>query len=314
MSSLRLALVVLGPTVAVVVAASCTPIDRPGAVDSGGAGGTTTSTLTGVQTTGAVMTTSTESTTGASVTTGTGMPSTSSGACPNTQTDPANCGVCGHDCNAQPNGGVATCANGVCAFSCSGGFLDCNVGAEDGCETDGTTDAKNCSMCGLSCGLTQTCIGSGCGDVFTSCAEAGNCPDPTCQELNRFSVNTDVAVDLQNLRALWQRSSKGPLTFVEATDYCANAAFSGVSGWRLPTSLELSNILNNAGGFDGCGAPSCNPAVDQAVFNDSYSDDYWTSDVGIPADSHICRSFCTGFEASYTTSAHYTRCTHDPLP
>ena len=308
MSSLRLALVVLGPTVAVVVAASCTPVVHPGAADSGGAGGTTTSTLSGIVSTGAVMTTSTQSTTTS------GMPSTSSGACPDTQTDPANCGVCGHDCSVQARAGIATCANGVCAFSCSGGFLDCNVGAEDGCETDPSTDAKNCSKCGLACGLTQTCIGSGCGDVFTSCAEVGTCPDKACQELNRFSVNTEVAVDLQNLRALWQRSSKGPLTFVEATEYCANAAFSGVSGWRLPTSLELGTILNNAGGFDGCGAPNCNPAVDQAVFADSFSDDYWTSDPGIPVDSHICRSFCTGFEASYTTTAHYTRCTHNPLP
>lgn len=307
MSTLRFAIFVMGPTVSVVVAASCVPVVRPDAAESGGAGGATTTTLSGILTTGAVMTTGTQATTTS------GMPSTSSGACPDTQTDPANCGVCGHDCSAQANPGTASCASGVCAFTCAGGYLDCNVGAEDGCETDPVNDPKNCNGCGTVCGLTQTCAASSCADTFTSCAALGTCPDPTCEDLNRFSVDGDVAVDVQFGRTLWQRSSKGPLNFTAATDYCASAAFGGVSGWRLPTVLELGNIAYNAGGQDGCAAPNCNPAIDQAVFSGSFADDYWTSDPGVP-DGHLCVSFCTGFSATYTTTDHYVRCTHDPLP
>lgn len=310
---LRCALLLVGPTAAVVVAASCVPVVRPDGAESGGAGGAITTTLSGVLTTGALMTTGTQATSGTDSTTGSGMPSTSSGACPDTQTDPANCGVCGHDCSAQANAGVASCSGGVCAFTCAGGYLDCTVGAEDGCETDPVNDPKNCNGCGTVCGLTQTCTASSCTDTFTSCAALGTCPDPTCEDLKRFSVDGDVAVDVQSGRTLWQRSSKGPLDFTQATDYCANASFGGVPGWRLPTVLELSNIVYNAGGQDGCAAPNCNPAIDQAVFSDSFSDDYWTSDPGVPS-GHLGLSFCTGFSATFTTSNHYTRCTHDPLP
>jgi uncharacterized protein DUF1566 len=312
MSSLRLSLLVVVPVVAVVVAASCSPVERPpfeGAGGTGGGSSSTTTTLSGMQTTGAVMTTS-----GTDATTS-GMPSTSAGPCADTLTDPSNCGGCGHDCSQLANPGVATCANGLCVFTCSGGFLDCTMGAEDGCETDPASDPKNCSACGVPCGLTQSCAASACADTFTSCDMLGTCHDPSCEDLNRFSVDADIAVDVQNGHSLWTRLTKGPLDFTAATDYCATGAFGGVSGWRLPTVLELADIVHGAGGQDGCGAPNCDPAIDQAVFGDTISDDYWTSDVAPQADSHFCVNFCTGFQFSHSTTEHYyVRCIHDPIP
>ncbi len=304
MSTLRLALLVLGPTMA-VVAASCSPVVRPDPVASGGAGGGGSSTtLSGVQTSGT------------DATTGSGMPSTSSGPCADTLTNPANCGACGHDCSLLPNPGTATCENGVCAFTCSGGYLDCNPGAEDGCETDGANDPKNCNGCGSVCGLTRTCAASSCTDSFTSCAGVGTCTDPACEEPTRYSVNAELAVDITNGRRLWQRFSKGPLDYVQATDYCANATFGGVSGWRIPDGKELGSIVFNAGGLMGCGAGYCNPATDQAVFNDTTADEYWTMDPYM-LDSHYCVSFCDGRYSPYKeldTSLHLVRCVHDPLP
>jgi hypothetical protein len=316
MSNLRLAFLVLGPTAAVVVvAASCSPIVRNDPVVSGGAGGAMVTSLSGVLTTGAVMTTSTEATSGSQASATSGIPATSGGPCADTVTDPANCGVCGHDCSVQANAGVATCVNGVCAFTCSGGYLDCNVGAEDGCETDPVNDPKNCNGCGTVCGLTQTCSASSCTDTFTSCSTPGvACADPTCEEPKRFSVDAEVAVDLMNGKALWQRLSKGPIDWVTASSYCASATFSGISGWRLPTQVELATLLYNAGGQDGCATPNCGPAVDQSVFIDSFSDDYWTTDPGVPPEGHLCVSFCTGFSLTFTATDHYARCTHDPLP
>jgi len=102
---------------------------------------------------------------------------------------PANCGSCGHVCEAG-TGGTATCTAGQCGVGCSGSTPDnCN-----GACVDETTDPNNCGTCSHTCpGPTNagsglaTCSpgadgGPACGlacTAPTSQACGGACANPT---------------------------------------------------------------------------------------------------------------------------------------
>ncbi len=65
--------------------------------------------------------------------------------------DPTNCSKCGAACAAVTNG-TPGCQNGKCVIdSCATGYDDCNQLGDDGCETDLSSDPKNCSKCGNAC-------------------------------------------------------------------------------------------------------------------------------------------------------------------
>ncbi|MBI4954703.1 MAG: hypothetical protein HY908_21965 [Myxococcales bacterium] len=64
-------------------------------------------------------------------------PSRANGCESDPATDPSNCGVCDHDCAAEPFLNVVgrDCQGGSCTWSdCSSGFGDCNAVPGDGCE------------------------------------------------------------------------------------------------------------------------------------------------------------------------------------
>ncbi len=72
-------------------------------------------------------------------------------------TDPANCGTCGHVCAVPPHA-TAACHAGACAIgACSAGFLDCNGVVADGCETNPSADTANCGVCGHICDPGLVC-------------------------------------------------------------------------------------------------------------------------------------------------------------
>jgi len=94
--------------------------------------------------------------------------------------DAKNCGACGAACAMGlvcRNGGCtcpqcnfpnasSRCVNNVCQMGpCVQGFADCNKVAKDGCEVDLSTDAANCSACGMACGQGQTCNDGVCQDI-----------------------------------------------------------------------------------------------------------------------------------------------------
>jgi len=65
--------------------------------------------------------------------------------------DPANCGACGRGCSTAGTTGTA-CNNGVCTPTCAAPYSDCSdpaaPGADNGCETNGTTDSgENDNSC-----------------------------------------------------------------------------------------------------------------------------------------------------------------------
>jgi len=91
-------------------------------------------------------------------------------------TDPFNCGTCGLKCpgdqrsiqfsaalGLDPAHGRPICDQGVCGFTCSPHFADCDADISNGCETNLLSDPLNCGGCGVHCeGEGQPCIDGQC--------------------------------------------------------------------------------------------------------------------------------------------------------
>jgi hypothetical protein len=111
----------------------------------------------------------------------------------NTQTDTAHCGACGTACATRPNA-TASCAAGMCAYTCAAGFADCDNDPSNGCEVDTRTSTAHCGACGRVCNppnATAVCAMGQCG-VAACTAGFGNCDDnPTngCETDTRTSTS-----------------------------------------------------------------------------------------------------------------------------
>lgn len=103
------------------------------------------------------------------------------GACLDTQGDPTHCGA---SCEACAPGDV--CTMGVC--TCTGGLQDCDPAP--GCESNPTSDARNCGRCGNACsppnpacidGVCGACAApSDCSDDGLACTGPATCTDGAC--------------------------------------------------------------------------------------------------------------------------------------
>lgn len=80
------------------------------------------------------------------------------------QTDPDNCGSCGHTCPAG-TASQPTCADGVCGLTCDPGHDDCDLDPSNGCEVSLDSDANNCNGCGNACAGDQSCRSGVCLNV-----------------------------------------------------------------------------------------------------------------------------------------------------
>jgi hypothetical protein len=79
----------------------------------------------------------------------------------NLQSNPQNCGSCGHMCSSS-HVIVPSCSGGVCGGSCTTGFADCdNDIGSDGCETNVASDPNNCGGCGIVCSPSSSGCGGG---------------------------------------------------------------------------------------------------------------------------------------------------------
>jgi hypothetical protein len=100
--------------------------------------------------------------------------------CDDTETDPQDCGSCKNACVYGPNS-QPVCTGGACGLQCTGGALDCDHQAADGCECtpvpNGTVNCTATGACGHVCDQGYVdCAGSPC-----SCGGGLRClSDDTC--------------------------------------------------------------------------------------------------------------------------------------
>jgi hypothetical protein len=106
--------------------------------------------------------------------------------CTDTQTDPANCGTCGHPCgdNERCCGGTCTPIDAsnclACGDRCQAGEECCPV---IGCTNTQAADVNNCGSCGHQCTSGQGCCTGACKDIQTDSSFCGSscmgCPVAT---------------------------------------------------------------------------------------------------------------------------------------
>ena len=87
--------------------------------------------------------------------------------CRDLNSDPANCGACGHACGSGQG-----CSGGSCATGCGAPNTPCGQSC-----VDTRTDEANCGKCGHACGVGETCCGGACVDTATDAGNCGGCGD-----------------------------------------------------------------------------------------------------------------------------------------
>ena len=105
--------------------------------------------------------------------------------CKDLQTDVQNCGGCDLVCKTAH--GTPSCVAASCQVKCDPGWGDCNASAQDGCETDLTSNVASCGACGKACGANQkcvsgTCTSSSCGNMVVDANE--RCDGASCALCN----------------------------------------------------------------------------------------------------------------------------------
>jgi len=240
-------------------------------------------------------------------------------SCTNLQSDPAHCKTCETVCS-YPHA-AAVCMQGSCTLGdCEKGYLHCSSDPTTGCETYVMgNDANNCGGCNLKCKVGQVCNAGACQENQVTCASPGiTCRMPGCYQAGRYSISAGggIVVDLNNGRRLYTRATRGPLTHTNASNDCKTLVLEGINGWRLPAYDELATTLYMAGGLQGC--PTCDPAVDQAAFNDTPADTgyYLTDTFNSTRMGWNTVYYCDGrnnYQNDNATPVIY-RCLHDPLP
>jgi hypothetical protein len=113
------------------------------------------------------------------------------------RSDVKNCGGCYNFCPQQgQNAQMIGCVDAKCvATQCDMGFGDCNMDANDGCESQLDSDPDNCGKCGNECApphMIATCTNSkcqiqGCEDGWTDCD--GNQKNGCEANLNHDKMN-----------------------------------------------------------------------------------------------------------------------------
>jgi hypothetical protein len=177
------------------------------------------------------------------------------GCAANTQTDPHNCGSCGHACPAGDACCAGTCSDpqsdaincGTCGHSCEGNAccagrctsldtiencggcgMQCKAGrscCEEGC-TDKSSDPQNCGFCGQICPSGYYCIHGTCTnpdagsppDLSSGCLNGGASPPAVCTEDPDPKSGAEYVVCRADCTSAWVAHAKpGGGTFAYQT-------------------------------------------------------------------------------------------------
>jgi hypothetical protein len=83
-----------------------------------------------------------------------------------------------------------------------------------------------------------------------------------------YTIAADTVTDTVT-GLTWQRSVTGTFTWAAATTYCAALSLGGMTGWRLPTAIELLSIVDSL---------RLNPSINPTAFPSTpFNTLFWTS-------------------------------------
>ncbi len=196
-----------------------------------------------------------------------------------------NCAFCGDTCN--PANSTSHCdATGICILdTCNSGFMNCDMVAANGCETNVKTDASNCASCGNQCPSgphsTAICQGGGCGIACDpGYSDCDNHPSNGCE------IHSDV--DTANCGACTKAC-----TLPNATAGCAGGS---------------CTITSCAAGF-----VDCNSAVADGCEVNQTSDPSNCRGCGMKCNLPNALAGCTNASCTITTcNPGYSDCDNDP--
>jgi hypothetical protein len=170
--------------------------------------------------------------------------------CETATTNTLNCGGCGVKCEPT-NASTAACTSGLCAYTCTSGFGDCDKtgGNTNGCETPLNTLA-NCGACGAKCDTVRStgaaCTTTGC--TYTGCAAGYQNCDTAGTDAN--GCETLVATSTTSCGACGRAcSTTNVMTAACTSGACTSSCNAGFSNCSKPAS----------GPDDGCecATPGC---------------------------------------------------------
>jgi hypothetical protein len=181
---------------------------------------------------------------------------------------PETCGDCANHCGS--NGGSARCdAGGTCSIVCDTDRADCMNGLADGCETNVSSNVRNCGMCDHACPAsvgTPACFGGVCG--ISTCTD----PNAECDADDPMVCETNVTTDVENCG-----ECGNPCYFPNGGAACrnrecvltgCNAGYGDCSDTALGCETQLgtpehcrtcAETCTNAHGANACRTNGCNP-------------------------------------------------------
>ncbi len=169
----------------------------------------------------------------------------------NTQTDPNNCGTCGHVCSTS--NATEACVAGNCQVTaCAAGYADCDQNPNNGCEVNLQTSASNCGSCGNACPSGP--------NAFASCS-SGTCQlaclsgYANCNGNPSDGCETNIASDVNNCGACGQVCSAPNATMACSNGSCMVAACS--TGYANCDANPFNgcevNLMSDSSNCGACG-------------------------------------------------------------
>lgn len=167
----------------------------------------------------------------------------------NLLTSARNCGMCGHQCEL-PHASVM-CVGGACQIDkCTSPWERCDTDETNGCETNLSTDAKNCGGCGMECPEvhgTAQCVQGKC--AVDECEDGyGDC------DMDASNGCEASVTDVQNCGQCGEKCSApdGAEPYCTAKDGCGYTdCMAGRGNCAGDSSGECANDLTTD--VDNCG-------------------------------------------------------------